>query len=121
MNARDIPEIPIGRKRRRKERPPETPEAKRARLLQQKNAMKALREAEQGIKDQTINNLDVTLEVLGQLLLSTAGESVSDIEVEVPATEGRKGKNKKMIQDTYVASAKLRIIAQKLLDKQLER
>ncbi|MBB19874.1 MAG: hypothetical protein CMP20_10495 [Rickettsiales bacterium] len=88
---------------------------KRLRKLKQKHSMRDLRQAEKRMREQTLKDMEKTYDMLAELLLSTADQSV--IEVEEPKLEGRSSKNKLLLKRMCVLAAKCKKMTEILHNK----
>jgi len=102
-------------KRPRDEEPVEQPDAKRLRKLKQKQAMRDLRQAEKRIRQETIDDMQETFEMLKVLLLTTADHG--ELGVKEQQLQGRSSKKKKETQRMRMLAAQCKQATKILYDK----
>lgn len=111
------PLLPTNRKRpaRENDETAEERAQKRQRRLDQKQAMRKLRQAKNDCQTDTLDDMTKAHEALEQLLLITA--TPSEIEpIDIEPLPGRRGKEKVILEEMRLMAAKLCILAQRALE-----
>lgn len=115
------PLFPIARKRP----PPDNQETeqerkqKRQRKLDQKEAMRSLRQAKAQCQTDILDYMNKTQDTLEQLLLKTATDVELD-PIKLRPLPGRRGKEKAILEDMRLLAAQLSMLAERILETQTD-